>query len=245
VTAVPFLRMLFPPAVTAGNLRDGDQRRKKFFFGDGKVRILPRAVVKPFGQKPLRVNQGELTQLLVAWSQGDQNALAQLAPLVENQLRRIARRRMRQESPGHTLQTTALVHEAYLKLFKADKIEWHNREHFFAIAARIMRQVLVDAARARRYTKRGGEFQRVFIANDDYPSVERDEDLLALNEAINRLAEIDPRKGAVVELKFFAGLDLEEIAAVLKVSTVTVKRDWSFARAWLARELGGGRRNGK
>ena len=197
------------------------------------------------GQKPLRVNQGELTELLVAWSQGDQNALAQLAPLVESQLRQIARRRMRQEGPGHTLQTTALVNEAYLKLFKTNKLAWHDREHFFAVAARIMRHVLVDCARARRYTKRGGEFQRVYVANDEYATLASDDDLLALNEALTRLAEIDARKGAIVELKFFAGLDLEEMAKVLNVSPVTVKRDWSLARAWLARELGGGMRNGQ
>jgi len=204
-----------------------------------------RVVVKTSGQKPLRVNQAELTQLLVAWSQGDRNALAQLAPLVESQLRQIARRRMRQEGPGHTLQTTALVHEAYLKFFKANKLDWHDREHFFAVAARIMRHVLVDCARARQYTKRGGEFQRVHIANDEYATLKSDDDLLALNEALTRLAEIDPRKGAVVELKFFAGLDLEEMSKVLNVSPVTVKRDWSLARAWLARELGGGIRNGE
>jgi len=136
------------------------------FLGTEKCEFCP-GCGKTVRQKPLRVNQGELTQLLVAWSQGDQNALAQLAPLVESQLRQIARRRMRQEGPGHSLQTTALVHEAYLKLFKANKLDWHNREHFFAVAARIMRHVLVDCARARRYTKRGGEFQRVYVANDE------------------------------------------------------------------------------
>jgi RNA polymerase sigma-70 factor (ECF subfamily) len=189
------------------------------------------------------VSQEQVTELLVAWSQGDENALAKLVPIVDSQLRRIASRHMRQERPGHTLQTTALVNEAYIKLIKADEIQWQSRAHFFAIAARLMRHVLVDAARSRQYGKRGGDFQRVSVRDDEYASHEQDHDLLALNEALDRLKSIDPRKSTVVELRFFAGMDLEETAAVLNVSPFTVKRDWALARAWLARELDGSRGN--
>lgn len=187
----------------------------------------------------MSVSQEQVTRLLVAWSEGDKKALAELVPIVEGQLRQIARRHMRQERPGHTLQTTALVNEAYIRLIKASTIQWQSRAHFFAIAARLMRRVLVDAARSRQYAKRGGDFQRVSIRDDDAASGERDHDLLALNEALNRLMDLDPRKGTIVELRFFAGLDLEETAAVLNVSPFTVKRDWRLARAWLARELSG------
>ena len=202
-------------------------------------------VKKIHSNRRSNVRQEQVTQLLVAWSQGDEKALAELVPIVEGQLRQIARRHMRQERPGHTLQTTALVNEAYIKLIKADKIQWQSRAHFFAIAARLMRHVLVDAARSRQYAKRGGEFQRVSIRDDECASREQDHDLLALNEALNRLRDIDPRKGTVVELRFFAGLDLEETATVLNVSPFTVKRDWQLARAWLARELDGSRGNGQ
>jgi RNA polymerase sigma-70 factor, ECF subfamily len=191
------------------------------------------------------VSQEHVTQLLMAWSRGDEKALAELVPIVEGQLRQIARRHMRQERPGHTLQTTALVNEAYIKLIRADKIQWQSRAHFFAVAARLMRHILVDAARSRQYAKRGGEFQRVSIRDDECASGERDHDLLALNEALNRLTDIDPRKSKIVELRFFAGLDLEETATVLNVSSFTVKRDWQMARAWLARELNGSRGNGQ
>ena len=185
------------------------------------------------------VSREEVTQLLVAWGQGDQEALANLIPLVEGELRRIAKRRMRQERPDHTLQTTALVNEAYIRLIKSEKIQWQNRAHFFAVAARLMRRILVDAARSRQYVKHGGEFRRIAINDEEFVSPERDDDLLALDQALNKLKDIDPRKSTVIELRFFAGLDLDEVAEALNVSPFTVKRDWSLARAWLARELEG------
>jgi len=185
------------------------------------------------------VSREEVTQLLEAWRQGDQEALANLIPLVEAELRRIASRRMRQERPDHTLQTTALVNEAYVRLIKSEKMQWQNRGHFFAVAARLMRRILVDAARSRQYVKRGGEFQRISINDEEFVSPQRDDDLFALDQALNKLKDIDPRKCEVVELRFFAGLDLNETAEALNVSPFTVKRDWSLARAWLVRELEG------
>ena len=178
----------------------------------------------------------EITALLRAWRLGDRGALEQVAPLVYDELRRIARRELRRERPDHSLEATALVHEAYLKLAGLDKVVWQNRAHFFALAATMMRRVLLDAARARRYQKRGGGAARVLLA-DDLPAATRSHDIAALDDALDTLARIDERKSRVVELRFFGGLTLEETAAALDLSTATVARDWRFARTWLLREL--------
>src|SRR5881397_567959 len=171
----------------------------------------------------------EVTQLLLAWNDGDQTALDRLIPPVHAELRRIARRYMRNERAGHTLQTTALIHEAYLRLIDAAQVRWQNRAHFFAIAARLMRQILVDFARERGYQKRGGGARKVSL----------DEAVLAVNEALSALDGIDARKSQVVELRFFGGLSVEETAEALKVSPETVRRDWRLARSWLLRRLSG------
>lgn len=177
-----------------------------------------------------------ITQLLVAWSQGDRAALEALTPLVQQELHRIARRYMASERPGHTLQATALVNEAYVRLIEPDA-RWQNRAHFFGVAAQTMRHILVDMARARRRTKRGrGQFLVSLSEAADVP-VKKGADLMALDDALQSLEAFDPRKCRVVEMRFFAGLNLDEIAAVLEVSVTTVRRDWSLARAWLHREL--------
>jgi len=184
----------------------------------------------------------EITQLLVAWGAGDESALAELTPLVHEELRRLAHRYMGGERAGHTLQTTALVNEAYLRLIDWKSVRWQSRAHFFGVSAQLMRRILVDFARARGYRKRGGGTPRVALDEAAAVSDERGADLLALDEALRALAELDPRQSKVVELRFFGGLTVEEAAEVLKVSPATVERDWSFARAWLHRELskGGG-----
>jgi RNA polymerase sigma-70 factor (ECF subfamily) len=182
----------------------------------------------------------EVTRLLVAWSSGDEAALEHLMPLVYDELRRLARRYMHSERPGHTLQTTALVNEAYLRLVHWRDVQWQNRAHFFAVSAQIMRRILVDFARSRDYAKRGGGAHQVSLDEAAIVPGGRGADLVALDEALNALAELDARQSRVVELRFFGGLSLEEIAEVLKVSVGTVRRDWSLARAWLHRELSRG-----
>jgi RNA polymerase sigma factor (TIGR02999 family) len=179
-----------------------------------------------------------VTQLLQAWGQGEKAALEKLIPLVYKDLRRRAHYCMGRERPGHTLQTTALIHEAYLRLAGSKPVSWENRAHFFGIAARVMRQVLVDHARSRRYLKRGGGAQRVSLDEGLFvhPGLRRD--LVTLDEALTALAQCDERKARVVELRFFGGLSVDEAAEVLKVSPETVKRDWRLARAWLFREMG-------
>ena len=178
-----------------------------------------------------------ITQLLIAWSNGDQAALEQLIPQVYQELRRRAEFYLRQERPGHMLQPTALVNEAYLRLIDCDNIQWQNRAQFFAVAAQLMRRILVDFARARDYAKRGGDLRQVSLAEADIAPHQKVADLVALDDALNTLAELDPRQSRIVELRFFAGLKLEEIADVLKVSVGTVRRDWSLAQAWLYHEL--------
>ena len=182
---------------------------------------------------------GELTQLLIAWSQGDVRALEQLTPLVYAELRKIAHRYMNRERAGHTLQTTAVVHEAFLRLLGNPQENWQNRAHFYAIAAQMMRRILVDYARANLRAKRGGETTRVALEDIDAPVTEPalDPDLIALDAALEKLAEIDPRRGRVVELRFFGGLSVEETAHVLEVSPDTIVRDWRVAKAWLFRYL--------
>lgn len=183
-----------------------------------------------------------VTGLLLAWSDGDEAALEKLTPVVYAELHRLARRYMRRENAGHTLQTSALVNEAYLRLVDAHRVRWQNRSHFFAVSARIMRQILVDFARARQNLKRGGGARQVSLDEGLAVSPERGADLLALDEALAKLGALSARQGQVVELRYFGGLNEEEIAEVLKVSARTVRNDWSLARAWLYRELsrGGG-----
>lgn len=179
----------------------------------------------------------QVTQLLVAWGSGDEAARDELMPLVYEELRRLAHQCMRRERPVHTLQTSALLHEAYLRLVDHKNIQWQDRAHFFGIAARLMRQVLVDYARTRRYAKRGGDIRRVSLDETMIVSKTRAAEVVALDEALKSLAEIDPRQSQIVELRFFGGLSIEETAEVLAVSPGTVMRDWTLAKAWLRREL--------
>ncbi len=182
----------------------------------------------------------EVTQLLKAWTAGDEEALGKLTPLVYEQLHEAARRSMAGERSGHTLQTTALVNEVYLRLVDCGKVNWQDRAHFFAVSAQLMRRILIDFARSRGYQKRGGgAFQ---MSLDDAPpvSVQPDADLVALDYALRSLASVDERKSKVVELRFFGGLSIEETAEVLRISVETVVRDWRLAKAWLLRELSEG-----
>ena len=182
----------------------------------------------------------EVTALLLAWNSGDERALDRLIPLVHAELHRLAHRCLRREAPGHGLQTTALVNEAYLRLIDARQVQWQNRAHFFAISAKLMRRILVDLARQRDYQKRGGAMQQVALDEALHIGQQRDEDLVALDDALRALAEVDPRKERVIELRFFGGLNVEETAEVLQVSPDTVMRDWRLARVWLLRELSKG-----
>jgi RNA polymerase sigma factor (TIGR02999 family) len=185
----------------------------------------------------------EITVLLKAWGDGDQTALDRLVPLVYAELRRMARRQMRKERAGNTLQTTALVNQAYLRLVDAQNAGWKDRVHFFAVSAQIMRRILVDAARARSSAKRGGQFKRAdhstAIDLDQIPDlgVRRDAELATLDDALNALAQFDARKAKVIELRFFGGLSVEETAEFLKLSAQSVMRDWKLAKAWLSREM--------
>jgi len=189
------------------------------------------------------VRQGEpaaddISTLLRAWSAGDQSALERLTPIVYAELHSLARRYLRREHPGHSLQTTALVNEAYLRLVNQQRMQWHNRAQFFAVSAQLMRRILVDHAR-RHNLKRGGGVHHVSLDEASVVGGGQDADLVALDDAMNALGRLDPRKVQVVEMRFFGGLSVEETAEVLKVSPVTVMRDWSTARAWLYREMTG------
>jgi RNA polymerase sigma-70 factor, ECF subfamily len=177
------------------------------------------------------------TDLLLAWSRGERDAFDQLVPLVHGELRRLARRYMSRERPGHTLQPTALVNEAYVRLLGVNRVSWQNRTHFFAMAARVMRRVLVDFERARRNQKRGGGARKASLGEALDVASPETQDLVAVDDALTRLDAVHPRKGQVVELRFFGGLSLDETAEALHVSRDTVKRDWRFARLWLLREL--------
>lgn len=179
----------------------------------------------------------EVTQLLVAWRQGDQAALERLVPIVYQELRRLAHRYMAGQRPEHTLQTTALVNETYLRLFGFEQVQWQDRAHFFAVSAQLMRRILVDFARSRGSLKRGGGGQRVTLSEGLAVSRPRSEDLIALDDALKALAEVDERKSKVVELRFFGGLNVEDTAEVLNVSPGTVLRDWKLARLWLLARL--------
>lgn len=192
--------------------------------------------------RPIPEQSPEVTNLLLAWRDGDEAALHALLPLVHDELARMARRHMAGERPGRTLQATALVNEVFLRLVDVQRVNWQNRAHFLAMVARLMRRVLVDAARARHADKRGGEMVRVTFIEDLAVGSDPAGELVNLDEAIEALAHLDPRKGRVVELRFFGGLSLDETAEALGVSTKTVMRDWDFAKAWLQRELDRGRR---
>jgi len=179
----------------------------------------------------------QITQLLVAWGDGDQSALEELAPLVHSELHRLARHYMGGERPGHILQTSALVNEAYIRLIDWKSVNWQNRAHFFGVSAQLMRRILVDFARSSRNLKRGGDALRVSLSEAAAFPVEQGADLVALDEALIALSEIDQRKGHVVEMRFFGGLSVAEVAVVLDVSEETVIRDWRLAKVWLLREL--------
>jgi RNA polymerase sigma factor (TIGR02999 family) len=179
----------------------------------------------------------EVTELLQAWSTGDERALEKLAPLIYEELHRTAHRHMAREQTGHTLQTTALVNEVYLRLVKVRQVDWQGRAHFFAVCAQMMRRILTDFARSRRYLKRGGDATHFPFDEALFPQDARPADIVALDEALTVLTGIDQRKGQVVELRFFGGLSVEETAKVLDVSVETVHRDWKFAKGWLLREL--------
>jgi RNA polymerase sigma factor (TIGR02999 family) len=205
--------------------------------GRDRLELRTRRPQKNALEDPSMPGNGDVTQLLLAWGDGDREALDELFPVVYRELRGIAHRRLRDERAAHTLSTTALVHEAYLKLVRIDRIQWRNRTHFFAIAARAMRRVLVDYALMRKARKRGGGASAVPL-DDVMLAVESHADeLAALDEALQRLERIDERHSRVVECRVFAGMSVEETAAALEISPATVKRDWAMARAWLNREL--------
>lgn len=182
-------------------------------------------------------SSNNVTQMLHDWSKGDQKILDRLIPIVYEELRRQATRYLRRERPGHTLQTTALIHEAYIRLIDQKSVRWQNRAHFFAISAQLMRRILVDHARSRQAAKRGGSDIKLPLEEAMIVSQGREVNLVALDEALERLAVIDPQQSRVVELRFFSGLSVEETAEVLGVSPRTVTRDWNVAKAWLRREI--------
>lgn len=183
------------------------------------------------------ISTQDVSELLIAWGNGDEKALNKLMPLVYQELRGIAARFMRRENPGHTLQTSALVNEAYIRLIDQKKVQWQNRAHFFGVAAQAMRRILVDHARRRASLKRGGNVTKLSLKEDAVLSPERAAELISLDKALKTLAESDPQKCRIVEMKFFGGLSTEEIAEVEKVSTSTIEREWRKAKAWLYREI--------
>lgn len=185
--------------------------------------------------------QHEITQLLEAWSDGRQEALDQLVPIVQVELQRIARRYLNRQRPGHLLQTSALINEAYLRLIDWKSARWQNRAHFFGVAAQLMRRIVVDEYRQQHAQKRGGEIVRVSLVEAERESNERSADLVALDDALDSLAQLDERKSRIIELRYFGGLTVEETAEVLAISPRTVLREWSMAQAWLFRELSGGK----
>ena len=193
----------------------------------------------PKAAEPGEPAAADVSVLLRAWSDGDQGALAKLTPIVYQELHGLARRYMRRERPGHSLQTTALVNEAYMRLVDYKRMQWQNRAHFYAVSAQLMRRILVERAR-RHNLKRGGGVQQVTLDETAVVSGGGATDIVALDDAMNALAKLDARKAQVVEMRFFGGLSVEESAEVLKVSAITVMRDWSTAKAWLYRELSGG-----
>ena len=187
--------------------------------------------------EPSTGKEPEITQLLTAWREGDGTALEKLMPMVYRELRRIAGNFMRRQDRGHTLQATALINEAYLRLVDSKRVNWQSRTHFFAVSAQLMRRVLVDSARQRNSQKRGGDHLRITLDERVDLPLQDNTDLVALDEALSRLAKLSPRQCQVVELRYFAGLTEEQIAETLKISERTVRRDWNLARTWLYREL--------
>ncbi len=187
----------------------------------------------------MAVIQQQITHLLLKWSKGDSAALEQLIPMVYPELRRMARRFMGRENSQHTLQTSALINEAYLRLVDQQAVEWQDRAHFFAVSAQVMRHILIDHARRYRSGKRGAGVTHVALDDGAVIIQERAAEFVALDGALNRLAEVDPRKSRIVELRFFGGLTVEETAEVMKLSPITIKREWRAARAWLFREISG------
>ena len=185
-------------------------------------------------------SDADITGLLVDWNNGDKSAMERLLPIVERELHRLAHAYMRRENPNHTLQTTALINETYLRLVDQRRVQWQNRAHFFGIAAQIMRRILLNYARDQNRQKRGGKAIHVSLSEAMIMPGEKDREIIALNDALTRVETIDERKAKVVELRFFGGLSVDEVAEVLKVSTVTVMRDWAFAKAWLSREMHNG-----
>ncbi|HKE56690.1 MAG TPA: sigma-70 family RNA polymerase sigma factor [Pyrinomonadaceae bacterium] len=206
-------------------------QRSKNRAGDLDVQHLQRVDLQ-MSEQPENV-----TQLLLGWGNGDKEALDQLMPIVYDELRRQAARYLRRERAGHTLQTTALINEAYIRLVDQKRVHWQNRAHFFGIAAKMMRRILVDHARTKKRAKRGGSDVRVSLADATLVSKSRDLDIVALDQALERLGKVDEQQARVVELRFFSGLTVEETAEVLSISAATVKRDWSMAKAWLHREI--------
>ena len=206
-------------------------------WGPFKPRRRPEGVRSPVGGVVSDVQSHDVTALLIKWRGGDKAAIEKLLPLVHGELRRIAKRHMAGERPGHVLQATALVNEVYLRLVDIHRVQWQDRAHFFAMAARLMRRVLVDFARARKNQKRGGALHRVTFDQDLAIASETPDDLIDIDDALRALAAQYERKSQVVELRFFGGLSVEETAEVLKISPETVMRDWKFAKNWLLREL--------
>jgi RNA polymerase sigma factor (TIGR02999 family) len=188
-------------------------------------------------ERSMPASKNEVTELLQRWKSGDEEALGRLTPLVYDQLHRLAHQYLRRERQGHTLQTSALVNEAYLRLVEHKSVDWQSRAQFFAVSATVMRRILVDYARQRTSEKRGGAFQKITLADDLIVTQDRAAELVALDEAIKALNELHPRRSKVVELRYFGGLNNTEASAVLKVSEATIERDWRFAKAWLYREL--------
>src|SRR5688572_5820261 len=182
----------------------------------------------------------EITQLLLKWSEGDKDALDLLIKLVQPELRRLARKYMQRENPAHTLQTSALINEAYVRLISQQDVEWQNRGHFFAVAAQVMRHILIDHARKHQVARRGGGLLRVSLDETAVASHERASEFVALDEALTKLAVVDARKSQIVEMKFFGGLTVDEIAEVMKLSPITIKREWRAAKAWLHLEINQG-----
>jgi RNA polymerase sigma factor (TIGR02999 family) len=185
----------------------------------------------------MAASPNEVTQLLINWSNGDEAALDDLIPLVHSELRRLARHYMGRENPGHTLQTSALINEAYIRLVDQQNVPWQNRAHFFAVSAQVMRHILIDHARSHCYAKRGGGARRVPLDEAVAINDQRAAELVALDDALNNLATLDPRKSQIIELRFFGGLSIEETAEAMKISPITVTREWRSAKAWLRREM--------
>jgi RNA polymerase sigma-70 factor (ECF subfamily) len=192
----------------------------------------------------MRPASNQITELLLSWNQGDQGAIDKLVPLVYRELHRLAQRYMSAERPGHTLQTTALVNEAYLRLVDSAHVNWESRTHFFGVCAQVMRRILVDWARTRGALKRGGDVSSLDLDEALAAAKEPSTDLVAIDDALTALTAVDPRKGQVVEMRFFGGLSVKETAEVLKISPETVQRDWRLAKSWLRRELSGKQSSG-